>query len=361
MKFTNSFPSANRNPRRIEDLPWQQSATTQIINPVLPTMKHAIFPLPSLTIAILTASAILGCADSGHRPEMRDTELAANAQVMGAVFQTLDNPFFRELNEGIKEVVESNGDRLITLDSDWQGAKQREDIASLLAMNVSVIFLNPVDWEGLQESLQVAKQRDVVCVAVDTQVKDDKLVLCQVVSDNTEAGRLAARSLAKARDSARIAILHIPSNKACIDRVAGFQQEIAGRPDMETIAIEDGKGTAEGSRPAMQALLEEYTDIDAVFAVNDPSALGAIEAIEAAGRLEEITVVSVDGSREGIAAVEAGKLFSTAVQFPREIGRIAAQRAYDHQNGNPVDRSIKVPLELVTPENVHAFRVTGSE
>jgi ribose transport system substrate-binding protein len=324
-------------------------------------MKHAIFPRPSLTIAILTASAILGCADSGHRPEMRDTELATNSQVMGAVFQTLDNPFFRELNEGIKEVVESNGDRLITLDSDWQGAKQREDIASLLAMDVSVIFLNPVDWEGLQESLQVAKQRDVVCVAVDTQVKDDKLVVCQVVSDNTEAGRLAARSLAKARDSARIAILHIPSNKACIDRVAGFQQEIAGRPDMETIAIEDGKGTAEGSRPAMQALLEKYTDIDAVFAVNDPSALGAIEAIEAAGRLEEITVVSVDGSREGIAAVEAGKLFSTAVQFPREIGRIAAQRAYDHQNGNPVDRSIKVPLELVTPENVHAFRVTGSE
>jgi len=55
-------------------------------------MKHVIFPLPSLTIAILTASAILGCADSGHRPEMRDAELATNSQVMGAVFQTLDNP-----------------------------------------------------------------------------------------------------------------------------------------------------------------------------------------------------------------------------------------------------------------------------
>jgi ribose transport system substrate-binding protein len=324
-------------------------------------MKHAIFPISLLTMAILTASAILGCTDSGHRPEMRDTELAANAQVMGAVFQTLDNPFFRELNEGIKEVVESNGDRLITLDSDWQSDKQREDIASLLDQSVSVIFLNPVDWAGLRGSLQVAKQRGVVCIAVDTQVKDDELVLCQVVSDNEEAGRLAARSLAKARRSARIVILHIPANKACIDRVAGFQQEIANHPNMKTIAIEDGKGTSQGSRPAMQRLLEPKADIDAVFAVNEPSALGAIEAIESAGRLDEITVVSVDGSREGIAAVEAGRLFSTAVQFPREIGRIAAQRAYDHQNGNPVDRSIKVPLELVTPENVHAFRVTASE
>ena len=86
-----------------------------------------------------------------------------------------------------------------------------------------------------------------MCVAVDTQVKDDKLVLCQVVSDNTEAGRLAARSLTKARESARIAILHIPSNKACIDRVAGFQQEIAGRANMQTIVIEGAENLTDGA------------------------------------------------------------------------------------------------------------------
>jgi len=89
---------------------------------------------------------------------------------------------------------------------------------------------------------------------------------------------------------------------------------------MQILAIRDGKGTAEGSRPTMEELLRERPEVSAVFAVNDPSALGAIAALETAGRLNQVAVVSVDGSVQGIAAVKAGKLRSTSVQFPREIG-----------------------------------------
>jgi len=94
---------------------------------------------------------------------------------------------------------------------------------------------------------------------------------------------------------------------------------------------------------------------NAVFAVNDPSALGVISALEAAGKSTGVTVVSVVGSAQGIAAVKAGPLYSTSVQFPREIGRIAAQRFYEHLDGNSVEKYIRVPLELITAENVHAF------
>jgi ribose transport system substrate-binding protein len=176
-----------------------------------------------------------------------------------------------------------------------------------------------------------------------------------VVSDNVEAGRLAARALHKARQSANVVILHIPPNMACIDRVNGFREELAKWPKMRILEIGDGKGTTEGSRPVMRELLEKHPTLNAVFAVNDPSALGVISALDAAHRLPEVTVVSVDGSAQGIAAVKAGTLYSTSVQFPREIGRIAAQRFYEYLDGNSVEKNIKVPLELITENNVHAF------
>ena len=110
-----------------------------------------------------------------------------------------------------------------------------------------------------------------------------------------------------------------------------------------------------GHDPAIQDVLRTHSDVNAVFAVNDPSAIGAISALETEERLANVTIVSVDGSAAGISAVKEGKLYSTSVQFPREIGRIAAQRFYEHLDGHPVEKDIKVPLELIMANNVHAF------
>ncbi len=291
----------------------------------------------------------------GCNPPAAREEPAFTGRTMGAVFQTLNNPFFVECNEGIKEVVASHGDRLITMDSQWDDRNQDKIVSRLLDQGVSALFLNPVNWEDAKDSLLEARQKAVPCVVVDAPVKEPDLVLCQVASDNVAAGRLAARALHKAKRSAKIVILHIPTNKACIDRVEGFQDELAKWPEMNILEIRDGRGTAEGARPVMQDVLRTHSDINAVFAVNDPSAMGAISALEAEKRLAQVTVVSVDGSAAGISAVKDGRLYSTSVQFPREIGRIAAQRFYEHLDGHPVEKDIKVPLELITVDNVHAF------
>jgi len=278
-----------------------------------------------------------------------------NVRLFGVTFQTMNNPFFVELNEGIKEVVEAHNDRLVTLDAQWNSLKQRNDISDLILQSASGIFINPVNWEGIKGSLLQAKRKGVPCIVVDAPVKDKDLVLCQVASDNVEAGRLAARALAEACRPAKIVILHLSVNKACIDRVAGFKEEIAKYPDMEILDIQECKGTTEGARPVMRDLLGRYPNLNAVFAINDPSALGAISALESAGRLKDVAVVTVDGSKEGIAAIKAGKLLSTSAQFPREIGRIAAERMYEHLAGKPVQKDIKVRVELITRKNADAF------
>ncbi|MHC4646725.1 MAG: substrate-binding domain-containing protein [Planctomycetota bacterium] len=291
--------------------------------------------------------SILACLGGCKRKE--------EGRLFGITFQTMNNPFFVDLNEGVKQVVEAHGDRLVTLDAQWNSHKQRNDISDLILRGASGIFINPVNWEGVKGSLLQAKSKHVPCIIVDAPVKDMELVVCQVASDNVEAGRLAARALAKVRRPAKIAVLHRFVNKACIDRVAGFQEELAKYPDMEILDIQEGQGTTEGGRPVMLDLLGRYPDLNAVFPINDPSALGAISALESTGRLDDVTVVTVDGSDEGIAAIKAGKLFSSSAQFPKEIGRIAAEKMYEHLEGKPVEKDIKVRVELVTKENADSF------
>ena len=128
----------------------------------------------------------------------------------------------------------------------------------------------------------------------------------------------------------------------------GFQEVVAKHPEMKVLDIQEGKGTIEGGRPVMRDLLGRFPDLDAAFPINDPSALGAISAIESAGKLGKVTVVSVDGSKEAIEAIRAGKLHSTSAQFPGEIGRVAAEAAYDHLAGKAVAKDIKIPVKLIT-------------
>jgi len=275
--------------------------------------------------------------------------------VFGVTFQTMNNPFFVELNAGIKQVVEAHGDGLVTLDAQWNSLKQRNDISDLILQKAAGIFINPVNWEGIKGSLLQGQQKGVPCIVVDAPVKDLDLVVCQVASDNVEAGRLAARALAQARRPAKIVILHRSVNKACIDRVAGFREEIAKYPDMEILDTQEGQGTTEGARPVMRDLLGRYPNLNAVFPINDPSALGAISALESAGKLDKVTVVTVDGSLEGVSAIKSGKLLSTSAQFPREIGRVAAEKMYEHLEGKRIEKDIKVPVKLITKDNADSF------
>jgi ribose transport system substrate-binding protein len=303
-----------------------------------------------LSVGIVCALLVNGC----ERRE-KATDAYEDERLFGVTFQTMNNPFFVDLNEGIRQVVEAHGDKLVTLDAQWNSLKQRNDISDLILQNASGIFINPVNWEGIKGSLLQAKRKGVQCIIVDAPVKNKELVLCQVASDNVEAGRLAARALAGACRPAKIVILHLSVNKACIDRVAGFKEEIAKYPDMKILDIQEGKGTTEGARPVMRDLLGRYPDLNAVFPINDPSALGAISALESAGKLKDVSVVTVDGSKEGITAVKAGKMLSTSAQFPKEIGRTAAEKMYEHIAGKAVQENIKVRVELITKDNADAF------
>ena len=309
-----------------------------------------------LLAVVLGALVTAGCSRSDTSST---TQPATTGRLFGVTFQTMNNPFFVELNEGIKKVVEAHGDRLVTLDAQWNSLKQKNDISDLIHQGAAAIFINPVNWEGIKGSLLLAKENNIPCIVVDAPAKDVDLVLCTVASDNVEAGRLACRALAKVKPNAKVVILHQSINKACIDRVDGFKEEMAKHPGMTLLDTQEGKGTTDTARPVMKDLLGRFKDLDAAFPINDPSTLGCISALESVGRVGEVTVVTVDGSAEGVAAIKAGRLYSTSAQFPVEIGRIAAKKAYDGLAGKPVEKDIKIKVELITRENADSFLKKG--
>jgi ribose transport system substrate-binding protein len=306
-------------------------------------------------LGALRACLLAGCGPGGAPGGKPNS----GARLLGVSFQTMNNPFFVDLNNGLHQVIEARGDRLVTLDAQFNSLKQKNDVSDLLLKGAAGIFINPVNWEGIKGSLIDARRKRVPVIIVDVPVSEPELVLCEVASDNIEAGRLACRALAQIKPHARIVILHLSVNKACIDRVEGFKEEMAKHPGMQILDIQEGKGTTEGARPVMRDLLGRFPQLDAAFPINDPSALGAISALESVGKLDAVTVVTVDGSQEGIRAILAGKLHSTSAQFPREIGRAAADAMYAHFDGKSVPREVKVPVELITAKNAGRFLAPG--
>ena len=115
----------------------------------------------SAIIALILLS-IVGCNAPDGTPKSQE-----KGRLMGVVFQTMNNPFFVECNEGIKEVVEAHGDRLVTLDAQFNSLKQKNDISDLLQQQPAAVFINPVNWEGIRGSLIEAKRKHPHAVEFD--------------------------------------------------------------------------------------------------------------------------------------------------------------------------------------------------
>jgi ribose transport system substrate-binding protein len=319
---------------------------------------RSLIRLHSWLATILISTFLTGCGGEPQptpAPPKTSSGPASASRLFGSTVQTMNNPFFIDLEQGLKGVIEAHGDRLVTLDAQFNSLKQKNDISDLLQQQPAALFINPVNSEGVRGSLIEARRKKVPVIIVDAPVSDPDLVLSQIASDNIEAGRMAAEALAKVNPKARVVILHLSVNRACIDRVEGFKKALSQHPEMILLDTQEGKGTTEGGRPVMRDLLGRFPDLDAAFPINDPSALGAISAIESAGKLGKVTVVTVDGSREGVSAIKAGKLHSSSAQFPQQIGRGAAETIYEHLAGKPVPNDIKIPVKLITRENADEF------
>ena len=279
-----------------------------------------------------------------------------NQRRIGATYMTMNNTYFKVINQEIRYIVEEQGDVLITRDPALNLDKQIEEIYDFIDMKVDAIFINTVDWIGIKPALEDAKKAGIIIIAIDTDVYDENLIDCTILSDNYNAGVECAKDLMKNSEEANIILLEHTIAKSAIDRIKGFEDTIKNNNNYKIVARSNCDGQLETAMPVVENLLAKAPDANVIMALNDPSALGAIMALEQKN-IKNIKFYGIDGSPDGKRMIEDNRMTVTVAQSPKNIGRISAEKLYEIFKGNSIEKKIIVPVEIINSENIDKYKI----
>lgn len=310
-------------------------------------MKKLLMGLLAIGLFVLTAcggATLEGdqTADDGEVEEKAPEDIT-----IGLSISTLNNPFFGQLEDGVMETAELNGSKVRVVDAQDDTATQNDDIDDLIQQGVDILLINPVDSDAITPAIEAANAAGIPVITLDRSSAGGE-VLTLVASDNVDGGELAASYIVdQVGEGASVVQLEgVPGASAANERGQGF----ANIADEKLNVVESQSANFNRSEglEVMENILQSHSDLDAVFAQNDEMALGALEALESAGLLEDVIVIGFDGNDDAIAEVEAGRLTATVAQKPYSMGVIGVETAYKYFEGESIDAEISSPLELIT-------------
>ncbi|AOH57329.1 ribose ABC transporter substrate-binding protein RbsB [Peribacillus muralis] len=306
-------------------------------------MKKIVSIIMVLSLMVLAACSM----DSGLKDDKKEKKDSVKGVKIGVSISTLNNPFFVSLKDGIEKEAKEKGMKVTVVDAQDDTAKQISGIEDLILQKVDVLVVNPTDSAAISSAVQSANDEGIPVITIDRS-SDEGDIETFIASDNVAGGELAAEYLVKELgEKAKVVELEgVSGASATRERGKGFHNLADKQLDVVT------SQTAEFDRTkglnVMENILQGNKDIQAVFAHNDEMALGAIEAIKAAGK--DIIVVGFDGNDDALKAVESGELKATVAQQPALIGEEAVNAAEKILKGDKVEKTISVPLKLVTKE-----------
>ncbi|MET8729747.1 substrate-binding domain-containing protein [Streptomyces parvus] len=280
---------------------------------------------------------------------------SGSTKKIGMSLSTLNNPFFVQMKEGAQAEAEKAGIDLTVTDAQNDASQQANQLQNFTSSGVSSIIVNPVDSDAVGPGVRSANKADIPVIAADRGVnKADTATL--VASDNVAGGKLAADALAdKLGGKGSIVILQgTAGTSASRERGAGFAEGLKAYPDIKVVAKQPADFDRTKGLDVMTNLIQSHPGVTGVFAENDEMALGAAKALGSkAGK--SVSVVGFDGTPDGLKAVEAGTLYASVAQQPAELGKIAVQNAVKAAKDEKVASTVKVPVKVVTRENVADF------
>ena len=268
------------------------------------------------------------------------------------------NPFFVALEGAIREVVEANGDTLISLDPQNSNEKQLSLVEDIIAQGVVAMFVNPVDREGIIPALDALKAAGIPIFGFDTEVAmADEYLVTYAGSDNYNAGYVCGLDLVeKCPEGGDIIVLDSPTMQSVVDRTDGFLAAIEGK-GFNVVAQLDSMGNQElGNKNGTDALTANPNAV-CIFGGNDPTALGAYAAAEAAG--SKALIYGVDGSPDIKALIAEGKVTGSGAQSPMTIGKTIAELYYKWAAGETVEARYPIATFMINADNVAEFGTEG--
>ena len=305
-------------------------------------MKKMLLMFVLLAMMVLAACSME--APGSDSEETTGGEEASGDYTIGFSISTLNNPFFVTLSEGAEAKASELGATLSVVDAQDDASKQASDVEDLIQQGVDMILINPVDSEAVASAVASANNADIPVITVDRSAESGEVV-SHIASDNIAGGEMAAEHLLSlVGDGAKVAELEgVPGSSAARERGEGFNNIAAD--SLDVVAKQTANFNRAEGLSVMENILQANPDVTGVFAHNDEMALGALEAIEASGK--DVTVVGFDATDDAVAAVEEGRLAGTIAQKPEMIGEMAVETAIQHLDGEEVEASIPVELELI--------------
>ncbi|MDC7236169.1 MAG: sugar ABC transporter substrate-binding protein [Sphaerochaetaceae bacterium] len=279
----------------------------------------------------------------------------------GATYMTMDNQYFIALNSKMEEIIDANGDSLITRDPAQSQLKQNQQIIDMLDEGVDLLFINPVDWSSITPALLECRNRGVPIINVDTNVFAKQFVETIILSDNYGAGVQIAYDIMKKKTNPKIVIMNHEGIYSTSQRIKGLLDTFDENNYKYDIIFRGySSSTLNDSMVNMQKFLDEdSSEFDVVVGGNDPTALGALAAIQKAKIDNDILIYGIDGSPDAKAMINKGYMEGTSAQFPLKMAEQSVERAYKVLNNEEIEPLIYVPVELITKENIDNFDITG--
>lgn len=308
-----------------------------------------------LLVLLLSAAALTGCnrggtADSG-KPRV------------ALVLKTLNNPFFIEMQRGAQEAADRLGVDLLVqaAERELDVEKQMQIVENLIQTQVDALCVTPSGSKEIIPAILKANRAGIPVIILDTKVdpsaeQEGARYDTFIGSDNYRGGQIAGEFILERLDGkAKVAILEgIPGHETGDNRLRGFRDAVADAPGVQIVASQPANWERDQGFNVFQNILQAHPEVDTLFACSDLMALGALEAIAAAGRTGEIRIIGFDALPEARQAIAEGKMLASIAQFPGEIGRLAIENAVLRIEGKEIPREIPVKIELITREEAGA-------
>ncbi|MDO6708374.1 MULTISPECIES: ribose ABC transporter substrate-binding protein RbsB [unclassified Photobacterium] len=275
--------------------------------------------------------------------------VSAQAQdTLAIVVSTLNNPFFVTMKDGAEAKAKELGYDLIVLDSQNDPSKELSNVEDLSIRGVKAILINPTDSDAVSNAIRMANRSKIPVLTLDRGASRGEVV-SHIASDNVAGGEMAGKFIMeKVGEQAKVIQLEgIAGTSAARERGEGFMKAVKGS-QMDLLASQPADFDRTKGLNVMENLLAANPDVQAVFAQNDEMALGALRAVQASGK--QVMIVGFDGTDDGIAAVNRGKLAATIAQQPDQIGALGVETAVKVLKGEPVEQYIPVPLKVVAKQ-----------
>jgi ribose transport system substrate-binding protein len=276
--------------------------------------------------------------------------------LVGVSLLTLNNPFFKEIADTLQSEGAKHGYEVVVTSGELDPAKQKDQVKDFLVRKAIAIVLTPCDSKSIGTAIADANAAGVPVFTADVAATAQGVkVTSHCATDNLEGGRVAGRAVVEALGGkGRVAIIDHPEVESGMMREKGFLEIVANAPGIQVVAKLPCGGARDRAFAAAQDIVQSHPDVDAIFAINDPTALGALAALEKAGKADHIKIIGFDGQPEAKRAVKDGKLYATVLQYPRRIAAVTIDNIAKYMKGDDVPPQNMIPPEIYRLENAKA-------